>query len=74
MKDCPGCNCENHYCTEKTEDFIKALKSVALYCGYSPEHLGANDYSDPGIKLAQEIMRAMATEARIVLGYWDVKF
>jgi hypothetical protein len=70
VKDCPACNCENAFCPDKTEEFIKALTSVYLCCGYSPEHLGADNYKDPGIILAQEIINAMREAAGSVLKHW----
>lgn len=40
-----------------------ALIDIEMCCGYDPNHLGADSYSDPGIKLAQEIIEALRDRA-----------
>ncbi len=61
---CHKCAC----CIEKERViryYEKALRGIAYHCcGYSPEHLGADDYKDPGVKMAREIIDAMRAAAR----------
>ncbi len=41
----------------------KALLGISRHCGFCPEHLGADDYKDPGVVMAKEIISAMSDEA-----------
>lgn len=45
------------------ETYRKALEDISRYCGYCPDHLGADDYKDPGVVMAKEIIEAMQETA-----------
>lgn len=48
---------------EKLTEWRKALVGIEACVGFCPDHLGADNYEDPGIILAQEIIDRMRTTA-----------
>ena len=56
----------------RIENLVRAARDIADHCcGYSPEHLGADNYADPGIKMAQEIIGALRKHARDALAEYE---
>ncbi len=51
----------------KVEKLLKALTDIKHCLGFCPEHLGADNYEDPGIIFAQSIIEDLRKTAEYAL-------
>lgn len=52
---------------KRLDRLVETLKDISMCCGYDPEHLGAENYDDPGIVLSKEIISELRKRAEEAL-------